>query len=683
MRPNELRKSIAKCLARPIIAWDGEGVNWKYDEGIAYQNYFMLSNSDGKTIVRGDGSNLEIDSIIRFIFDTDAKYRHNGIIPIHCWFGGNYDWNMILRCANLPEGKLQTLYDTGKVTIGDYEFHVMWSKILSITELFSGRRVTMYDIFSFFGTSFDIACSRFLGEKYKGREFIQDMKNQRNDFANLDIDEIKRYNVMECKLLVDLLTTFRQRCCDAGLPLPQWHGPGAMATYINKRYGVKSALDQRHSIEDEEFGVAMRSAYAGGRFELLRIGYDVKGPILEYDINSAYPDAMRQLPRLSGAQWHKELGDAGEKSFGLYDMEFRLHPELAEIIYHYPMPLFMRHRDSHISFPYQVRGWYWNPEYAAAKEFVAYLNKQWPEYPSSIIIHNSYWMEDSGERPFKFIEELYAERQKRKAAGDPSEYPLKLGINSLYGKAAQQIGGNDGPPAFHQLEYAGWITSYCRARIFSATFRSPQNVLAFATDAVFVDAELPLKVSKNLGDWEKIELERLSLFQSGIYSYKELGTDKWSSKTRGFPARGFDPEAIHESLDAQQYIMQMANKSTFITLKNAMSRGKLELWGNWESMSRDMVLMLLNIKNGTQKRTHSYAPNAYGSTFAVCEECFLRSGEYDIVMKRGVWHRTHVPDPFPCEESPQSEEYKVLWINFDEITDLIESLREEEYHEIV
>jgi hypothetical protein len=46
------------------------------------------------------------------------------------------------------------------------------------------------------------------------------------------------------------------------------------------------------------------AAYYGGRFEVTRIGA-IGGPIFDYDINSAYPDVMRDLPCLEHGEWRE------------------------------------------------------------------------------------------------------------------------------------------------------------------------------------------------------------------------------------------------------------------------------------------------------------------------------------------------------------------------------------------
>jgi hypothetical protein len=143
--------------------------------------------------------------------------------------------------------------------------------------------------------------------------------------------------------------------------------------------------------------------------------------------------------------------------------------------------------------------------------------------------------------PFAWVEDLYDERKRRKASGDPSEKAFKLGLNSLYGKMAQRVGWNTGDslPRFHQLEYAGWVTSWTRAKLFRAMeLAGAQNLIACETDAVFTLEPIHgLTVGPGLGEWDFTEHDWMTYLQSGTY---------WSN--HGSKYRGFDNGSIsHES----------------------------------------------------------------------------------------------------------------------------------------
>src|SRR6185437_11524107 len=108
----------------------------------------------------------------------------------------------------------------------------------------------------------------------------------------------------------------------------------------------------------------------------------------------------------------------------------------------------------------------WSPEVEACREYCA------AGYGTMEVLEA--WVYDfdpDAPKPFDFVEGLYLKRKALKAGGDGAHVGIKLGLNSLYGKLAQQIGWKvteDGTlrlPPFHQLEWAGFTTSHCRAAV--------------------------------------------------------------------------------------------------------------------------------------------------------------------------------------------------------------------------
>src|SRR5690606_33111725 len=94
------------------------------------------------------------------------------------------------------------------------------------------------------------------------------------------------------------------------------------------------------------------------------------------------------------------------------------------------------------------------------------------------------------DRPFGWVPEVYDTRSKWRAEGIGAEKVLKLGLNSIYGKAAQRIGGKrygrPAPPSWHQMEWAGYATARTRAELYRAALPALArgSAVMFATDAV-------------------------------------------------------------------------------------------------------------------------------------------------------------------------------------------------------
>lgn len=97
-------------------------------------------------------------------------------------------------------------------------------------------------------------------------------------------------------------------------------------------------------------------------------------------------------------------------------------------------------------------------------------------------------------------------RQRVALGKDTRGYPLKLALNSLYGKLAQRSGS--GP--YHDAAAAGLVTAMTRARLIEAIAYDPEAVVIAATDGVFSLRPLPLDIGDGLGQLRAIEAGRLA-----------------------------------------------------------------------------------------------------------------------------------------------------------------------------
>ena len=136
--------------------------------------------------------------------------------------------------------------------------------------------------------------------------------------------------------------------------------------------------------------------------------------------------------------------------------------------------------------------------------------------------------------------DLYEER--RRIGSNTRGYPLKLGLNSLYGKMAQRCGR--GP--YHDVVSAGLITAITRARLIEAIGQDPHSVVMVATDAVFSTRPLSLDIGERLGQWEEKVWPDLFIAQPGVY-WSPSDLEK-SVKSRGAPRSVIGPAAprFHE-----------------------------------------------------------------------------------------------------------------------------------------
>jgi hypothetical protein len=527
---------------REFIAWDGEGVNLSGPN--LPQAYTLFGCSTGEHV--SSDTHLHTFALLDFII----KIGQANPAAYHVGFAFNYDSNMILR--SLSETSLRIIHEKNNITLrhkeSGYSYYIdflpgKWFSVTRRGAKYDRKKnphdkvtVKIYDIFSFFGTSFIKAYTDLVGPV---PDVVAEGKAARNDFASLTSEYIETYWRAEIVMLRELAIELRARLYGAGLRINQWHGPGALASYTLKKHGVKAHMAQC----PDSVRSAASYGYAGGRFEMFKLGRTT-GPIYSLDINSAYPYGIAQLPSLSIGEWRRVEYPTSVARFGIYRVRLLPRPG-GTFLERAPGPLFHRDKMGNISFPWITEGWYWSPEVANLKRLKS------EQY--EIIEGWEYVGGFKGERPFGFVEEAYELRREWKRDGNASQLALKLMLNSLYGKMAQRVGWNEEKrtaPAWHQLEWAGWTTSNCRAMLWDIMSRIPRSeLLAVETDGLYTTrdpATLGITNSGELGGWEVEVYDEILYVQSGM-AWLRKG-DKWICKRRGLDARTFSLDDCRDYL---------------------------------------------------------------------------------------------------------------------------------------
>lgn len=366
-----------------------------------------------------------------------------------------------------------------------------------------GSARTIYDTFGFFQMAFLKALQAYdIGADHWA--MIERNKDLRASFTRIT-REIRHYNTLECQLLAELMTKFRTTCHDAELRPKTWNGAGKLAAAEHDKHATINRLEVRKRVPDGCLGMAA-DAYYGGRFETTRVGL-INRRVWEYDINSAYPAAMRSLPCLLHGTWEMFTGAPPPNSLHVAYVRFD-HPEGIALC-----ALPVRHRQGHLLWPRQGQGVYWSCELNAARRLGATI-----EYTAG-------WryVRHCQCQPFDWIDHRY--RQRIALGKDARGYPIKLALNSLYGKLAQRIGN----PRWHNLLWAGLITAQTRAMLIDAARQAPDAIVMLATDALFSIKPLQLTLGDGLGEWQEAKHKQLFICQPGVY---------WGAKrpkTRGVP----------------------------------------------------------------------------------------------------------------------------------------------------
>ena len=417
----------ATYLSRGFVAWDGEGIT-DPDGSHRYVMLAVKSDTDGDYMgaVRGLGT----AQIFDFVLATAEREAGS----IHVIYGGGYDFNMWMRDISKPI--LSRVYKDKYATWNGYRIGWRPGKSFYLCRINGagkkvGVGVTIYDVVSFFQCPFVKACDDYLGDKFHERDLIVSNKALRQTFTTEDIPEVRRYNDAELTNLLLLMQELRVRLNKVGLRPRRWDGPGAVASALLLREHVKNY----QSSVSEAVAKAARYAYAGGRFEVIRFGH-VEETVYEYDINSAYPTALRTVPDLTAGRWEHVIGDPGPEPFALYHVQYEGYRR------DLPGPYFRRNSKGTICYPCLVTGWYWSPEVQTGRMYCSGKG-----YGKQTVLEAWVFRPTGDIKPFKFIDGLYLKRKALKAGGDGAQVGIKLALNSLYGKCAQQVGWerkNDG-----------------------------------------------------------------------------------------------------------------------------------------------------------------------------------------------------------------------------------------------
>ena len=312
--------------------------------------------------------------------------------------------------------------------------------------------------------------------------------------------------------------------------------------------------------------------------------------VYAWDIASAYPYAMAQLPCLRHGRWKLYKGRPLGLTLALVSWQLSGPAEAWG-------PLPVRLPDGNIVFPSRTAGgWAWSPEYHAARRLVSGVHalQHWAWEPKACKCP-----------PWPFRERVVAWYCERLKWGKASKgLTLRLGLNSCYGKSAQGVGRGK----FRCMVRAGLITAICRAQLLDAIgcASDPWNVVAVATDSVMATERLkppaPLVLGTEeaaraagktpLGGWEE------KRYPHGVFLVRPglrfaLGDGAVEADTA---ARGLGVRVLHAnrarvlrawtrhplaSLDVQQpAVFHGAKSSIRLNADGSLTRSKH--YGKWE-----------------------------------------------------------------------------------------------------
>jgi hypothetical protein len=555
----------------PFVMWDGEAP--------ADTGYSLFGSSLGHEICKPRLTTEEC-------FDLLIEAKRENPKTIFFWFGGRYDWDEITR-QSIPLSKLARLKNNGVLHWHGYRLAETEGKFYEIRK--GGVNVTLYEVSGWFHCAYANALRSYaIGCENCGHGNrlcdlqtcacrctvcrIELGKGNRSAFQWSEIGEITKYMRLELALGPDLMERIRKICLDAGFNPRGWYGPSALARELLTRNKIKKSM----SVCPPEVNRAACFAFAGGRFEPFRGGV-IDVPSCEADMNSAYMYAALELPNLARGTWRKGRGfEAGK--FAVYHIRYKDVSKPFDISK--PQPLFRRLANGTVCWPRRTEGWYWAPEAELVK------NDRGAVFVESWVFDE----EDIHDRPFGFVRALFAKRLELQQLPDndsskQAEVALKWALASIYGQLCRIVGWdrkNRKPPATHQLEWAGYITSFCRAAMHVLAASVSDRLISIDTDSVTAMCSMDVDQGSQLGQWKVKQIDGGIYFQTGVYFTRKEG--EWSKgKTRGMERRrgapAVTPDILRKAIENDQAV-KLIPRRRYITTRMALN-GQFRHHGEW------------------------------------------------------------------------------------------------------
>ncbi len=512
---------------RPVI----RGFDSETHDGIP----FLLTCSDGSWLdLRGWTPGKEMTLKI-----LDFIYLHSR--EINVWYNISFDMGAILKpwLLEATSDEIDELRKMKRAAVGPFELKIVNGKGFEIRRGHHDWK-GHFDIANFYrgsngDNSLEDVARDFLGE---GKDPMDREKLGSDwDYVNRNWADVVKYGVKDAELtarLGDILVDSVYELYGV-YPRVLYSNASVSKAWLQVHKTWLKGYYRKFAKENPHFAQIMYRAYRGGIFLANILGK--VDDVYEYDINSAYPAALRGLPRIDYLTWRVYPGYVrGLMGFHLVGLKY----------------------DGKLPVPYRTRRRNLYPR--SDRGLMTFLTTPEVEYLSrrGMITHVYWSLVGDGPRTAAFPEvgEMYNRRLEEKRLykatkdkrHDIAQWGIKIVMNALYGVLAQakpHVG------AFTHYAYAAYITALTRIRIWWLVDRvGPDNVVGVATDALITTQ--PVKSSNidvdSLGGWKTEFAHRT------VYSYQNglrITVDPSKPMEKELRKRGF-PTLTPENLETAE-----------------------------------------------------------------------------------------------------------------------------------
>jgi len=456
---------------------------------------------------------------------TKHKYKDN----LNFFYNIRYDMSILLSL--LPEKQMTELYDFNETEYKEYKIMIIPKKILFIKRLDVKRKYTtaFYDLAALTKQSLDNASKSWLGKRkmeYNTAEIFNDFDLFLKDYNS---GKMQEYCKIDCVRTVELANAVRSHFNSINVPFSRPASPASLA----KDY-IKFNDLHYPNFKYKKLQRMCYATYYGGLFEFYKRGKfkNAKG----YDVDSLYPSVMVDLPSLEDCNIYYNDKYDPESDWAV--IKARVWLSKGKI-----MPFSMKTKISYTEEGKKktadkiIRPRLQGQEVIMSKQLYEFITSD--DYPhlEKVEIDYAYniYEQEKCRRPFGYLQDLFNTRVdliKKYGKSDKRQSVIKVMLNSPYGATAEVIE----TPDFEEkdgIKYlkgskhkagdlfrpflAFHITELSRLKMYENIYKADieENVIAVATDCIYIDEEGQEKFEKYGDITDKKELGTFSIDYQG------------------------------------------------------------------------------------------------------------------------------------------------------------------------